>query len=89
MSSLTGEEAMFFKLILEAGHVGAGKSFDMVRYFSGRDIMAVMDSALKTPRVKKKVGGRAIKLIKPISENEYLLGKRIEASDPYLNPRRP
>ena len=88
MSNHPGEETMFFKLILEAGHVGAGKSFDMVRYFSGKDIMAVMDSALKTPRVKKKVGGRGIKLIKPISENEYLRGKLIEAGDPYLSPRR-
>jgi len=79
---------MFFKLILEGGHVGAGKSFDMVRYFMGKDIISVMDSALKTPRVKKKTGGQGIKLIEPISEQEYLLGKIVEANNPYLNHHR-
>jgi len=79
---------MFFKLILEGGHVGAGKSFDMVRYFRGEDIVSVMDSALRTPRVKKKSNGQSIKLIEPISEQEYLSGKIVEAKDPYLNHRR-
>ncbi|MBW2059048.1 MAG: hypothetical protein JRH07_04630 [Deltaproteobacteria bacterium] len=79
---------MFFKLILEAGHVGAGKSYDMVRYFRGKDVISVMDSALRTPRVKKKEGGQGIKLIQPISEREYVLGKTSEAEDPYLNRRR-
>lgn len=79
---------MFFKLILEGGHVGAGKSYDMVRYFRGKDIISVMDSVLKTPRVKKKEGGQSVKLIQPISEKEYIRGKTIEAGDPYLNHRR-
>jgi len=79
---------MFFKLILEGGHVGAGKSYDMVRYFRGKDIISVMDSALKTPRVKKKEGGQSVKLIQPISEKEYIRGKTSEAGDPYLNHRR-
>jgi hypothetical protein len=79
---------MFFKLILEGGHVGAGKSYDMVRYFRGTDIISVMDSAMKTPRAKKKEGGQGIKLIEPISEKEYVRGKTNEADDPYLNRRR-
>lgn len=79
---------MFFKLILAGGHVGAGKSYDMVRYFKGKDIISVMDSALKAPRVKKKHGGQGIKLIQPISEEEYLLGKTNETDDPYLSHHR-
>jgi hypothetical protein len=79
---------MFFKLILEAGHVGAGKSYDMVRYFKGKDILSVMESALKTPRVKKKEGGRSIKLIAPITESEYVSGKRTEQINPYLSHTR-
>ncbi len=79
---------MFFKLILEGGHVGAGKSYDMVRYFRGTDIISVMDCAMKTPRAKKKEGGQGIKLIEPISEKEYVRGKTNEADDPYLNRRR-
>ena len=78
------EDSMFFKLVLEGGHIGAGKSYEMVRYFRGRDIMSVLDSALKTPRVKKKGGARGVKLIQPISEKEYILGRVTEASNPYL-----
>ncbi len=77
---------MFFKLILEGGHLGAGKSYDIVRYFKGRDILSVLGWAFHIPRAKKKESGKGIKLIKEISEKEYLLGKEREKRDPYLNP---
>ncbi len=77
---------MFFKLILEGGHLGAGKSYDIVRYFKGRDILSVLSWAFHIPRAKKKESGKGIKLIKEISEEEYLLGKKREKKDPYLNP---
>jgi len=77
---------MFFKLILEGGHLGAGKSYDIVRYLRGRDIVSVLSWAFHIPRAKKKESGKGIKLIKEISEKEYLLGKKKEKRDPYLNP---
>ena len=77
---------MFFKLILEGGHLGAGKSYDIVRYLKGRDILSVLSWAFHIPRAKKKESGKGIKLIKEISEKEYLLGKKREKKDPYLNP---
>jgi len=77
---------MFFKLILEGGHLGAGKSYDIVKYLKGRDIVAVLTWAFSIPRAKKKESGKGVKLIKEISRNEYLLGKMREKSDPYLNP---
>lgn len=77
---------MFFKLILEGGHLGAGKSYDIVKYLKGRDILAVLSWAFNIPRVKKKESGKGIKLIKEISEQEYMLGKMKERRDPYLNP---
>jgi len=77
---------MFFKLILEGGHLGAGKSYDIVKYLRGRDIVAVLSWAFHIPRAKKKESGKGIKLIKEISKNEYLLGKMREKNDPYLNP---
>jgi hypothetical protein len=77
---------MFFKLILEGGHLGAGKSYDIVRYFKGRDILSVLSWAFHIPRAKKKESGKGIKLIKEISEKEYLVGKEREKKDPYLNP---
>jgi hypothetical protein len=79
---------MFFKLILESGHVGAGKSYDMVRYLEGRDIFSVLFSASNLPRVKKKGNRKGIKLIQEISRDEYLHGRIREREDPYLNTHR-
>ena len=77
---------MFFKLILEGGHLGAGKSYDIVRYFRGKDIVSVLTWAFHIPRAKKKESGKGIKMIKEISKKEYILGKMKERRDPYLNP---
>jgi len=77
---------MFFKLILEGGHLGAGKSYDVVRYFRGKDIVSVLTWAFHIPRAKKKESGKGIKMIKEISKKEYVLGKMKERKDPYLNP---
>lgn len=79
---------MFFKLILESGHVGAGKSYDMVRYIEGKDIFSVLSTASRFPRVKKKGNRKGIKLIQEITRREYLQGRMRERDDPYLNTRR-
>ncbi|OGP93303.1 MAG: hypothetical protein A2Z19_02440 [Deltaproteobacteria bacterium RBG_16_54_18] len=75
---------MYFKLVMEGGHVGAGKSYDMVRYFEGDDIFGVMARTRHIPRLKKKAFGSGIKLIKEISWREYIAGKGEERKDPYL-----
>jgi hypothetical protein len=79
---------MYFKLVMEAGHMGAGKSWDMVRYFEGDDIFGIMARSRQIPRLKKKERGDSIKLIKEISWREYIRGKGQERKDPYLNRRR-
>ena len=76
---------MYFKLVMEAGHVGAGKSCDMVRYFEGDDIFGVLARSRRIPRLKKKESGNGIKLIKEISWREYIHGKGQERRNPYLN----
>jgi len=76
---------MYFKLVMEGGHVGAGKSYDMVRYFEGDDIFGVFSRAFRTPRLKKKEFGSGVKLIQEISWREYIAGKGRERKDPYLN----
>jgi hypothetical protein len=75
---------MYFKLVMEAGHVGAGKSYDMVRYFEDDDIFCVLAKSY-IPRVKRKEFGGGIKFVKEISWREYVTGKRRERKDPYLN----
>ena len=79
---------MFFKLILESGHVGAGKSYEMVRYLQGRDIFSVLFCASHFPRVKKKGSRKGIKLIQEITRREYLQGRVREREDPYLNTHK-
>jgi len=78
---------VFYKLVLEGGHVGAGKSHDMVRYFEGDSILSVIGRALRTPRTKRKEFGAGIKLIQEISWREYARGKKREGRDPYLTRR--
>jgi hypothetical protein len=75
---------MYFKLVMEGGHVGAGKSYEMVRYFEDDDIFCVLAKS-RIPRVKKKEFGGGIKFVKEISWREYVTGKRRERKDPYLN----
>jgi len=80
---------MYFKLVMEAGHVGAGKSCDMVRYFEGDDIFGVLARSRHIPRLKKKESGVGIKLIKEISRQEYIYGKGQERRNPFHSQSSP
>ncbi|UCC66248.1 MAG: hypothetical protein JSW32_05000 [Deltaproteobacteria bacterium] len=76
---------MFFKLVMEGGHVVAGKSYEMVRYLEADDISCVLAKSLHSPRLKKKESAGGIKFIKEVSWREYIRGKKKERRDPYLN----
>ena len=78
------DEKMFYKIVIECGHVGAGKGFDVVRYFKGNNAPDILAVARKMPRTKAKKTSNSIKLIKTISEKEYRAGLNIEHSNPYL-----
>jgi hypothetical protein len=80
---------MYFKLVMEAGHIGAGKSCDMVRYFEGDDIFGILAKSRHIPRLKKKESGIGIKLIKEISRGEYIHGKGQERNNPFCIRSRP
>ena len=79
---------MYYKLILEKGHIGAGKSLETVRYFRGESPAGMFDMAARIPRVKGKNRGTGVKLIQSITEDEYLRGVRQVAGDKYLNTRK-
>ena len=74
---------MYFKVILEGGHVGAGKSFEMVRYFEAENAIVLLKYLESYPALKFKSRGAGITLVKPISKEEYLLKKDLERNDPY------
>jgi len=74
---------MYYKVTVECGHVGAGKSVEAVRYWRAKNVWHVFSSAQALPRAKRK-GVVAIKSVVPISRSQYILGVRQEAQDPYL-----
>ena len=65
---------MYYKIIMETGHVGAGKSLERVRYCKGDDILSMFHQAHAFPRVKKKNRRKGIILIQQISRLEYIKG---------------
>ena len=75
---------MYYKIVIECGHVGAGKGFDVVRYFQGENMPDILTSLKNMPRVKAKRTSKSVKLIKAITENEYKAGLNIQHANPYL-----
>lgn len=65
---------MYYKIIMETGHMGAGKSLERVRYCQGGDILSMFHKAHDFPRVKRKKRRRGITLIQQISRLEYEKG---------------
>lgn len=65
---------MYYKVIMETGHMGAGKSLEMVRYCQGGDILSMFDKVHKFPQVKKKERRRGVISIRRISRLEYKEG---------------
>lgn len=75
---------MYYKVLMEGGHMGAGKYYNMCRYFSVSNVGVIFDLLGKMPRLKSKGVGRSVKMIEPISKEEFKKGRISEARDPYL-----
>ena len=76
-------QEMYFRVIVECGHVGAGKSFEAVRYWQAKSTTHALSSASDLPRAKRK-NLTVVKSVVPITRREYDLGLKEEASNPYL-----
>jgi len=76
-------KSMYFKVVLEGGHAGAGKSFEMVRYLEAENAIVLLKYLETYPALKFKSTGRGITLVQPVSKEEYLAEKDIERNDPY------
>lgn len=75
---------MYYKVLMEGGHMGAGKSYDMTRYLRADNLFSIFDILASMPRLKSKGVGKSVKLITPVSRDEFVRGKDGEAHDPYL-----
>jgi len=76
---------MFFKVVMDGGHMGSGKSYEFVRYFEAEDAMDLFDLLRAFPGLKNKDSASGIKLVKAIDEDEFERGKLAEKKDPYYS----
>ena len=67
---------MYYKIIMEQGHMGAGKSFEMVRYLEADGLETLINRLRYFPASKAKGAGKSLKLLKSITREEFLMGKR-------------
>lgn len=74
----------YFKLYVSCGHVGRGNEVTVVRYFQAVSIVDAFVNGNSMPRAKNKRHRGAVKLVVPVSEEEYWIGKAGERQDPYL-----
>lgn len=66
---------MYYRILLEKGHVGAGKSLERTYYSASNDIISLYAAAAVMPGVKNKRRGCGVKLIERISREEFLKGR--------------
>ncbi len=77
---------MYFKVIIESGHIGTGKACETVYYVeadSTVDLFAMMKNHLG---LKSK--GSAITLVKPVDAQEYETGKIVAWKREYISRLR-
>jgi len=75
---------MYYKAIIECGHLGAGKSLDTVRYFRADNPVDLFSAAARIPRAKGKSLGTGVKLLEKITREEYKKGIEETRSSLYL-----
>jgi len=75
---------MYYKVLMEGGHMGAGKSYDMTRYLQADSVISILDTLKRMPRLKVKGFSRAVREITAVSREEFCQGKKTEGRDNYL-----
>ena len=75
---------MYYKVLMEGGHMGAGRSYDMTRYLQADNLISILDTLKKMPRLKVKGFSRSVKEIATVSREEFFEGKKMEGRDNYL-----
>lgn len=76
---------MFFKVVMDGGHMGSGKSCEFVRYFEAEDAMDLFELLRAFPGLKNKDSASGIRLVQAIDEDEFERGKVAEKEDPYYS----
>lgn len=62
----------------------AGKGLDLVRYEEADNVEGLFDKLKARPGLKAKENGRQVSMVKPISRQEFELGKVLEFKRKYI-----
>lgn len=65
---------MYYKVIMECGHIGAGNNHEKVWFIKGKGAISALMTATRLPGVKKKHTLNSVKLIKEITREDYRTG---------------
>jgi len=79
---------MYYRLVVENGHVGAGKSIDTVRYFMAENPVDLFSNAARIPRAKGKANASGVKLIERVTRDQYEQGLALTQNNVYLARRK-
>lgn len=69
---------MYYKVIMECGHIGAGNNHEKTWYIKGTDTVSALKTATRLPGVKKKHTLNSVKLIKEITRDDYKNGLSVK-----------
>jgi len=64
--------------------MGAGNSYEVKRYFYGKDVVSLISKIKGLARIKKRHTLESIKSVKVITRDEYIKGKGQELQNPHL-----
>jgi len=62
----------YFKVILNGGHMGAGRSCEIVTYLEATDVASALRIASRTPGAKKGYPMKGVSFMARISREEFL-----------------
>ena len=72
----TNEELKYYRVNVPRGHVGAGRSRDIIFYIKARSITMATSIARKMPGVKHS---RSVYAAQEITRDEYIAGRQVSA----------
>ena len=76
---------MYFKVIIELGNIGAGKSHGAVCYVEADSTENLFTMMKDYPGLKSKENCKGISIVKPVGKQEYETGKILEWKREYIS----
>ncbi|AIS52292.1 hypothetical protein TKV_c11200 [Thermoanaerobacter kivui] len=79
-----GATVNYYKVWISCMDMYNSKEITIVRYFKAKDILEAYESGSNDGKTKGKYSRKAVLLVKPIDEKEYIIGKSMERFNKYL-----